>query len=301
MKKIKPMTLAVFCSVMLAFLLAGCGAETAPDSPGAESSKAIALSDDGSDHETGSVSMFDSLTIGGYPARQLDELDDLSVYYVEISTPESPSGNHPTALDSAKKLGTALLRSDVPNIAGGRNIYISFTGLESVKDADVHTFAVSLGSEFDPQDYANLFYLAVDYSGNIYSMPDDAGVWEPWNPAVEIDTGVFYVEGAVPEGDSGENPSALDSAKVAWDAMKKHGAPTGAPGRNIIFRFMGVETFADEDLYSYSVELDYGAGAEPIFRVGVNYSGDVFSDAGGDGWEPLPYGDMFGGQFAALP
>ncbi|MFT3983635.1 MAG: hypothetical protein QM697_06990 [Lachnospiraceae bacterium] len=241
------------------------------------------------------------LTIGGYSARLIDETSDLNMYLVEIYTSESTSDLSLSPITCAETLGTALLQSGVSNIAAGSNLYLSFTGLDAVQDETVYTFAVSSGEKFDPQDYASMYYLAVDGSGNIYLMPDATGAWERWIPTEKIETGVFYVEAVMQTSDSGENPSAQDSAKAAWEAMKQHGAPAGAPGRNIIFRFMGVETFDEEDLYVYSIELDYGDGAEPIFRVGVSYSGEVVCDAGSESWVPLPYGDLFGGQSAVLP
>lgn len=301
MKSIKRNWLAALCAAMLTLSLTACeGGLTSQPTSGTQQP---AHSENAPSQLPSSMqaSLPESFYIGNYPARQLDAPDGVGVYYIEIYTPDNDLGNHPSALDCAETLGAALLKSGVPNIAEERHIYLAFTGLDIVNGAKVYAFAVSLGSEFDMQSYASLGYFSVDYSGNIYSMPGVAGVWERWIPSVEIDTGVFYLEGTAQQSDPGENPSALDSAKTAWDAMKKHGAPTGAPGRNIIFRLTGVETFNGADLYVYSVELDYDDGPEPLFRVGLNYDGDVVCDAGGEGWEPLPYGNMFGGQLAVLP
>jgi hypothetical protein len=122
------------------------------------------------------------LSIEGYPARQIDKMNGSTVYFVDMYTPQSGAGNHPSAAESAKKIGEALLQSGVLNAAEeGSNIYITFTGLTAVhEDADSCTFAVAQGSEFPRQDYANLDYLAVDSGGNIYSQNSDSYEWETW-------------------------------------------------------------------------------------------------------------------------
>lgn len=211
---------------------------------------------------------------------------------------------------TARTIGRALLWTDLRNLAEGRNIYVAFTGTETVNGADACVYAVSLGSEFDPQDYAGLYYLTADNGGTVYSMPDDApGEWKLWQSTWEIETGVLYIDRPeIEEMALGSEPDfyplGLDRAVYIWKEMKEHGTPGGTTGRDVIFRLTDMEYYEDdaEDHFTcvYSVELDYGDGADSLFYARIDADGTVGCDWG-EGWQALPYGDMLGGEFAALP
>ncbi|MDR1604318.1 MAG: hypothetical protein LBS10_05950 [Gracilibacteraceae bacterium] len=293
MKKRAKRVCTALCALSLALSLAACasGTSQAPSTPAADGAA-------------------ESLTIGGYPAMKIGN----AAFYVEVFTPESDPGENPSAIESAKILGIALDQTEVGVLPDNHNLFIALTGIDSPRGADAYAFAVSSGLEFDPQNYAGL-YCAVDYDGNVFFMPNgNDGEWElltseseggggPLGQTdLEIETGVFYAEGVTLPGDPGDNPSAFESAKTAWETMKEHGAPAGTLSRDIILMLTGIETINAEDFYIYSVQLDYGYGPADLFRVAVNYRGDVLCDADdGKGWESLPYGDMFGGEKAYPP
>lgn len=294
MRKLTTTALGVFCSFVFTFSLAGCDGAGGkiPASEGASAPAASGAQEDPAENR--------------YPEVELSE----GIYYVEVFTTESDPGDNPSALDSARMIGATLLWTDLPNLAEGRNLYVAFTGMETVNGADARVYAVSLGSEFDPQDYAGLYYLAADNDGTIYSMPGDApGEWEPWQTTWEIETGVLYIDRPeIEELALGSEPDfyplGLDRAMYIWKEMKEHGTPGGTTGRDILFRLIDIEYREDdgEDLFTcvYSVELDYGDGAEPLFWASINIGGKIRCDWG-EGWRELPYGDMLGGEFAALP
>lgn len=299
MRRFTTAALAVLCTAILALSLAACGARAGDE---VQSGGGTPASEGTS---TSAVSVPQENSAGNsYTEVELSE----GIYYVEAAASGSDPGDHPSVLDSAKMVGEALLWTDLPNLAEGRNIYVIFIGVETVNDADACVYAISMGSEFDPQDYETLYYLAADYEGKIYSMSDDdSGEWKLWQTTWEIETGVIYIDRPeIEERAMGSEPDfypqGLTRATYIWEDMKEHGTPDATAGRVVIFRLIAMEYYEDEDHFTcfYSVELDYGDGANPLFYVSIDIAGDVMCNWG-ESWQELPYGDMLGGEKAVLP
>ena len=117
--------------------------------------------------------------------------------------------------------------------------------------------------------------------------------------AVRLEDGVFYVNVAQLESDPGDNPSALECAKIVLATLKKIEFQTEA-GDSTHISLMGIDDDEGEDRYAYAMGMgkDYLTGNDfvQVYTLWVNYAGDVFAFMGGEmfafseesnGWEPI--------------
>ena len=114
--------------------------------------------------------------------------------------------------------------------------------------------------------------------------------------AQKLEKGVYYVEAVTLESDPGENPDALDSAKTAWESLRRIGLANQTGGASIYISLRGLDTVNDGDVYLYSIGVgsEYEAGDDYFTAyedIAVNYAGDVFELSMHSGeWEPLAAG-----------
>lgn len=97
-------------------------------------------------------------------------------------------------------------------------------------------------------------------------------------PITEIDTNTYYVEAVELKSDPGDNKSAQESAKTAWDTLKETNASDFTEAPNVFISLNGIQFIENEDRYLYTVGIgtefqknDYKA----LYDVSVNYLGDV--------------------------
>jgi len=102
-------------------------------------------------------------------------------------------------------------------------------------------------------------------------------------PTTEIESKgyhAYYVEAVNLEGDPGENPTALDSAKTAWKAVKQSMSDILSAYKNFYIILREMTTIDNQDCYVYMLsggsEYETGDDYSILDDLAVNYSGTVY-------------------------